>query len=101
MTERGKPTPWAKASAVKSYGEYKAVIIHKDGRREILGKRERPLIWRGKDPLPGGPTHFVRGKTYPTRAEAISRAEREIAHRSAFHEARLAAFAARAQGGAT
>lgn len=74
-----------RASAVKSRGEYKAVIIHTISanreRREILGKRERPLIWRGREPLPGGPTHFVRGKTYATRAEAVAVAERAIDQR--------------------
>lgn len=73
-----------KPAAQKSRGEYKAVILHIEGgrtRREILGKRSRPLIWRGREPLPGGPTHFVRGKTFATRDAALDAARRSIALR--------------------
>jgi hypothetical protein len=97
------PQQRPRASARKSYGEYKPIIVHSDGRTEILGKRERPLIWRGKEPLPGGPTHFVRGKTFATRYEAEEFADRVINKRiQSAREAmeRFLACRAKAQGGA-
>ena len=88
-------TPGPKASARKSCGEYKAVVIHPDGRTEILGKRERPLIWRGREALPGGPTHFVRGKTFATRDEAVTFAQRTIDLRAQKNAEYMAQFNAR------
>lgn len=80
-----------KASARKSYGEFKPVIVHDDGRTEVVGKRERPLVWvpgqAGMHPLPGGPTHLVRGKTFAAKADAVAYAQRHI-------DARTAAMAA-------
>ncbi|CEG08748.1 hypothetical protein BN961_02166 [Afipia felis] len=83
---------FGKASARKSFGEYKAVIVYPNGRTEILGKCERPLIWRGKEALPGGLTHFVRGKTFANREDAIARAQREIDGLFANHTAAVAKF---------
>jgi hypothetical protein len=72
-------------SARKSYGEFKPIIIHDGGRTEVLGRKVRPLIWvpgqAGMHPLPGGPTHNVRGKTFSTREAAVAFAERTIARR--------------------
>lgn len=79
-----------KASARKSFGEFKPVIVHDDGRTEVVGKRERALVWvpgqAGMHPLPGGPTHFVRGKTFAAKADAVAYAQRHI-------DARIAARA--------
>jgi len=75
-----------KASARKSYGEYKAVIVHEmlGGRirTEVLGQKAVPLIWRGSEYLPGGPTRHVRGRVFATRDEAVAHAQAVIDRRN-------------------
>lgn len=86
-----------KPSARKSLGEYKPLIIHENGRTEVLGQTGHlqriqaqtkfysgpDSIWRGK-----------RGKVFQTREEAISYADAQIAFRVARDAERAAAYAA-------
>jgi|GEM_PF-6120991 len=90
-----KATDTKRPSARKSFGQYKAVIVHEDGRSEILGKVSRPLVWRGKESMPGGPMRFVRGKTFASREEAIAFARRTIDLRAQRHAEYMASYNSR------
>ncbi|PKR54246.1 hypothetical protein COO20_08850 [Thalassospira marina] len=83
-----------KASARKSYGEYKPVIIHDpDGvrrRTEIVGKRDkyRPIV--AETVFYSGPSEEIdwsRGVTFVNRDDAIKYAERLIKQRLARRKA--------------
>ncbi|PQV52917.1 hypothetical protein LX70_04023 [Defluviimonas denitrificans] len=66
-----------KASARKSLGEFKPLIIHDSGRTEVVGKRGHTEHWQAL--TNGGETyHPVRGVTFPDRGEAVAYAQRHI-----------------------
>lgn len=88
-----------KASARKSYGSYKPIIVSPDGRTEVCGQRRetRYLVW--VDGKPDPKTMYVtnhRGLTFPSREEAVQYAYRCIGARVADAEKRLAGFRERA-----
>lgn len=70
-----------KASARKSYGSYKPLLVFPDGRTEVQGQRSetryRVSDGRNYDPRTAY-THNERGKTFSERADAIAYAKRCI-----------------------
>jgi len=79
----------AKASARKSFGEYKPLIQFSDGSTEVCEKSpERQDRYTKRGLIPG--KRMARGKTYPTREEAVAVAEEIIAMRLAHTEAQFA-----------
>jgi hypothetical protein len=87
-------------SARKSFGEYKAVIIHEHfGRRrsEILGKSGSVEKVQQQTKFYSGPSeilHYRRGLTFRTRETAIAHAQATIESRLAEHRASLERHAA-------
>lgn len=63
-----------KASARKSLGEYKPLIIHASGRTEVIGKREAT----GYQARVEGKERYRRGLTFTDRAAAMAYAQRHI-----------------------
>ncbi|MGJ7039201.1 hypothetical protein J2Y63_002456 [Shinella sp. BE166] len=87
-----------KPGARKSLGEYKPLIIHPNGRTEVLGQAGHLQRIQAQTKFYGGPDqiwHGERGKTFPTRGEAVAYAEKQIAARAARDAERAAAHAAR------
>jgi len=66
-----------KASARKSLGEYKPLIIHDSGRTEVIGKRSHTEHWIALTNA-GTTQHFSRGVTYAERADAVAHAQKHI-----------------------
>lgn len=63
-----------KASARKSYDAYKPLIVHDNGRTEIVGKRSKSSYWERV----AGRERFCRGVTFADRADAVAYAQRHI-----------------------
>ena len=88
-----------KASARKSYGSYKPIIVSPNGRTEVCGQRRetRYLVW--VDGKPDPKTMYVtnhRGLTFTSREEAVQYADRCIGAKVTDAEKRLARFRERA-----
>lgn len=66
-----------KASARKSLGEYKPVIVHGNGRTEVVGQRGHTEHWQALTNC-GETYHARRGVTFPDRADAVAYAQRHI-----------------------
>jgi len=74
---------YGKASARKSYGEYRPMIVFPCGRTELLGKRgyihrevaQTKFGYSSEYPV------FKRGKHFDERKDAVSYAERTIRRR--------------------
>ena len=91
-----------KASARKSYGEYKPMIVHPGirgrSRSEIVGQRGHMQRIQPQTKFYEGPTeiwHARRGVTFKDRAEAIAYAQKVIDVRKAAHEKYMADYEAR------
>ena len=66
-----------KASARKSLGEYKPLIIHSSGRTEVVGQRGTTELWVAL--TNGGSTYRARrGVTFADRTDAIAHAQKVI-----------------------
>ena len=62
-------------SARKSFGSFKPVLVYPGGRTEICGQRAVTSykIWQASQPDPKSAyVKYSRGKTFPTRDEAIA-----------------------------
>lgn len=72
-----------KASARKSYGEYKPVIIYDDGRTTICGQRGYNVYEYAQTQFGYSSIRWVakRGLTFKLRSEAVDFAQRDIDHR--------------------
>lgn len=73
-----------KAAARKSFGEYKPMIRHANGRTEICGQRSKTFQIQAETKFYSGPseiTKHYRGVTFPTRAEAVAFAQADIEYR--------------------
>ncbi len=93
-----------KASAKKSFGEYKPLMIHPSGYTEILGKRGYVERIQPLTKFYEGPTeviHYQRGKTFQTRVEAIAYAQKYIDKLEASIAERHAAYVARQERNAS
>jgi hypothetical protein len=66
-----------KASARKSLGEYKPLIIHDSGRTEVIGKRGRTEHWQALTNC-GETYRPQRGVTFADKGRAIAYAQRHI-----------------------
>lgn len=66
-----------KASARKSYGKYKPMVIHPCGRTQILGQRGYVQHWVALT-NDGRTYHARRGLTFETRHQAIEYTEKWI-----------------------
>lgn len=78
--------PAAKASARKSLGEYKPLIVYPDGRTKVCEQSpDRAARNTPKGIVQGN--RYARGKTYATRAEAIAAAQDVIDYRREATEA--------------
>lgn len=66
-----------RASARKSLGEYKPLIVHENGRTEVVGKRGRTEHWRALTNC-GETYRPQRGVTFADRDEAVAYAQRHI-----------------------
>lgn len=66
-----------KASARKSLGEYKPLIVHDSGRTEVVGKRGHTEYWIALT-YSGETYRAHRGVTFPSRKEAIDYAQKHI-----------------------
>jgi len=76
----------AKASARKSLGEYKPLIVYPNGKTEVCEKSpERANHYTAKGMIKGN--RYARGKTYADRAEAIAAAQDVIDYRREATEA--------------
>jgi len=75
-----------KASARKSYGEYKPVIIYDNGRTEICGQRGYNVFEYAQTQFGYSSIRWVakRGLTFKLRAEAVDFAQRDIEHRQQY-----------------
>jgi hypothetical protein len=79
----------AKASARKSLGEFKPLIVYPNGGTEVCEKSpERTDHYTRHGIVPGN--RYARGTTYKTREEAIAAAQAVIDARRADAERRLA-----------
>ena len=79
----------AKASARKSLGEFKPLIIYPNGSTEVCEKSpERADQYTRNGVIPGN--RYARGNTYATREEAIAAAQAVIDARRVDAEQRLA-----------
>ena len=67
-----------KASARKSHGEYKPVIVHDSGRTEIIGRNVRYCPYTHR-------TFGRRGVVFAGRADAVGYAAQTINRRLDFH----------------
>lgn len=66
-----------KASARKSLGEFKPLIVHDSGRTEVVGQRGHTEHWLAL--TNGGETYRARrGVTFAARADAVAYAQRHI-----------------------
>ena len=77
-------TPGPVAGARKSYGEYKPVIVHPDGRTEICGQNVRWERIEAQTRFYSGPSErlvYRSGVTFKTREEAIAFAQKDIEFR--------------------
>lgn len=93
-----------KPSARKSFGEYKPMIRHTDGRTEICGQRSRTFQIQAETKFYSGPsevTKHYRGATFKTRAEAVAFAQRDIDFRIGRQREAVAKWEARAAAAAT
>ncbi len=72
-----------KASARKSYGEYKPVIIYDNGRTEICGKKGYVVQEQAQTQFgySSERTIFQRGKTFKERQDAVDYAQAVIDRR--------------------
>lgn len=94
-----------KASARKSFGEYKPIIIHPhmhlpeiDGRTEVVGQRGRLEVIIPQTKHYQGPTevwHSKRGVTFVDRSDAVAYAQCEIERRNAARAKARADYEAR------
>lgn len=76
-----------KASARKSLGEFKPLIVHANGRTEIVGQRGHTEHWQAF--TNGGETyHARRGVTFTEREDAVAYAQRHIDRLLALKERR-------------
>lgn len=83
-----------KASARKSLGEFKPLIIHASGRTEVVGQRGHTEHWIAL--TNGGETyHARRGVTFKTREEAVAYAQARIDRLTEFAAKRRAEYEAR------
>lgn len=83
-----------KATARKSLGEYKPVIIHDSGRTEVVGKRGHTEHWQALTNC--GETYRPRrGVTFTTKEDAIAYAQKHIDRLTEFAARRRAEYAAR------
>lgn len=70
-----------KASARKSYGEYKPLIVHPSGRTEVVGQRGHLERIQPQTKFYDGPLevwHAHRGVTFKSREEAVRYAQQHI-----------------------
>lgn len=70
-----------RAAARKSFGEFKPMIIHKDGRTEIVGQRGRVEQIQPQTKFYSGPSEVYRarrGVTFSTKDEAVAFAQLQI-----------------------
>lgn len=75
LPKQPNPGIETKASANKSFGDYKPVIVHDNGSQEIVGKKGRYIRIQTETVFYGGPSEMVRyqrGKTFPTKEEAVA-----------------------------
>jgi hypothetical protein len=87
-----------KASARKSLGEFKPLIIHSDGRTEVVGQRGRTEHWVAL--TNSGETYRARrGITFETSEEAIAYAQNRIDRLNEFVAKRRAEYEARHAAG--
>lgn len=83
-----------KASARKSLGEFKPLIVHASGRTEVVGQRGNTEHWVALTNS-GETYHARRGVTFKTREEAIEYAQRRIDRLNEFAAKRRAEYEAR------
>ncbi len=85
-----------KASARKSLGEFKPLIVYSDGSTEVCEKspERSPQYIRGEGMVAG--KRYARGTTYTVKADAVAAAQAVIDARLAEAQARLADFEANA-----
>lgn len=92
-----------KASARKSLGEFKPLIVHDSGRTEVVGRRGTTEHWVAL--TNSGETYRPRrGVTFKERADAVAYAQRHIERLTEFkarkakeREQRHARYAAQSQ----
>lgn len=76
-----------KASARKSLGEFKPLIVHDSGRTEVVGQRGRAEHWVAL--TDSGETYrAIRGVTFKAREDAIAYAQQHIDRLIEFRERR-------------
>lgn len=87
-----------RASARKSYGEYKPVIVHTNGRTEIVGQKGRLDRIQAQTVFYSGPSEIWRGRrgvTFTERDDAVAYAQRVINRREKAHDEYMREYNAR------
>lgn len=77
LEQTDRKGPIMRASARKSLGEYKPLIVHKSGRTEVVGQRGHTERWVAL--TNSGETYRARrGVTFKSREDAVAYAQRHI-----------------------